>query len=83
MELWLEDSQLPGLVLKVKVHAALYIEISPFKEILILDTERFGKIMVLDGAIQTTLLDEFIYHEMLVHVSLNTHDFYEPVGKVI
>ena len=29
--------------------------------------------MVLDGVIQTTEADEFVYHEMMVHVPMNTH----------
>ena len=29
--------------------------------------------MVLDGVIQTTTFDEFIYHEMIVHVPMLTH----------
>ena len=30
----------------------------------------FGRVMVLDGIVQTTEKDEFIYHEMLTHVPL-------------
>jgi spermidine synthase len=29
--------------------------------------------MALDGVIQTTEADEFVYHEMMVHVPMNTH----------
>lgn len=32
-----------------------------------------GKVMALDGVIQTTEADEFIYHEMLTHVPLLAH----------
>ncbi|WP_297446740.1 polyamine aminopropyltransferase [Desulfurobacterium sp.] len=45
---------------------------TPFQEIMLLETEVFGKILVLDGAVQTTDRDEFIYHEMIVHVPLFT-----------
>ncbi|WP_456398069.1 polyamine aminopropyltransferase [Desulfurobacterium sp.] len=45
---------------------------TPFQEIMLLETEAFGKILVLDGAVQTTDRDEFIYHEMIVHVPLFT-----------
>jgi len=30
-------------------------------------------VMALDGVIQTTEADEFVYHEMMVHVPMNTH----------
>jgi spermidine synthase len=33
----------------------------------------FGRVMVLDGIVQTTEKDEFIYHEMLTHVPLLAH----------
>jgi len=33
----------------------------------------FGRVMALDGIVQTTERDEFIYHEMLTHVPLLAH----------
>ncbi len=45
---------------------------TPFQEILLLETEAFGKMLVLDGAVQTTDIDEFVYHEMITHVPLFT-----------
>ena len=33
----------------------------------------FGRVMVLDGVVQTTERDEFIYHEMLAHVAIQAH----------
>ena len=39
----------------------------------IIDTPFMGRTMLLDGAVQTTERDEFIYHEMMVHVPLFAH----------
>ncbi|MEM0360972.1 MAG: polyamine aminopropyltransferase [Sulfolobales archaeon] len=39
----------------------------------IVELEEFGKALILDGLIQSTLADEFIYHESLVHPALITH----------
>ncbi|MCF7916871.1 MAG: polyamine aminopropyltransferase [Candidatus Omnitrophica bacterium] len=39
----------------------------------IYQTKDFGKVLLLDGAIQTTEADEHIYHEMLTHPLLLTH----------
>jgi spermidine synthase len=39
----------------------------------VLDTKQFGRVLVLDNVIQTTVKDEFFYHEMITHVALNTH----------
>ncbi len=43
---------------------------SNFQEIEIIDTYPFGRVLVLDGIIQLSKRDEFIYHEMLVHPAL-------------
>jgi len=71
--LWFTERQKPGVGITCKVLRTLHREISPFQEIAVLDTEQFGRVLVLDGMIQTTIFDEFVYHEMLAHVPLNTH----------
>ena len=45
------------------------------QKLLIFENPRFGRVMVLDGVVQTTEGDEFIYHEMLAHVPLFAHGF--------
>ena len=39
----------------------------------IFENRAFGRMMALDGAIQTTERDEFIYHEMMTHVPILAH----------
>lgn len=43
---------------------------TPFQHIRIVDTECFGKILLLDGHVQLASLDERAYHEALVHIPL-------------
>ena len=43
------------------------------QHLVIFENQEFGRTMALDGAIQTTERDEFIYHEMLTHVPLFAH----------
>ena len=43
------------------------------QNLLIFQNPCFGRVMVLDGIVQTTEGDEFIYHEMLAHVPLFAH----------
>lgn len=40
------------------------------QHIQIFQTNALGKVLVLDGVVQCTEMDEFIYHEMLVHVPM-------------
>ena len=44
-----------------------------YQELLIFDNPTCGRVLVLDGAIQTTERDEFIYHEMLAHPPILAH----------
>ncbi len=43
------------------------------QHLVIFENAMFGRVMALDGVIQTTEADEFIYHEMLTHVPLLAH----------
>ncbi len=52
---------------------------SKFQEIALLDTYEFGKMLVLDGLVQTTEKDEFIYHEMISHPVMFLHPNPEKV----
>jgi spermidine synthase len=73
MEVWFTELQHPGLKITCKALQTLHREMTPFQEIVVLDTEQFGRMLVLDGAIQTTIADEFVYHEMLAHVPICSH----------
>jgi len=43
------------------------------QHLVIFENPRMGRVMALDGVIQTTEADEFIYHEMLAHVPILAH----------
>lgn len=43
---------------------------TPFQEMLIAETGAFGKGLMLDGHWQSTTVDEFLYHEALVHPAM-------------
>ena len=52
---------------------------TPFQDLKIYHTSRFSKMLTLNGAIQTTEGDEFIYHEMLTHPVLFLHNHPQKV----
>ncbi|NMH63738.1 polyamine aminopropyltransferase [Shewanella salipaludis] len=52
---------------------------TPQWQLTIFDNARFGRVMSLNGAIQTTERDEFIYHEMLTHVPILAHGAVQSV----
>lgn len=51
----------------------LHEEKSELQHLLIFENDCFGRVLMLDGIVQTTEKDEFIYHEMLAHVPLFSH----------
>lgn len=73
MDLWFTELQTPGMKISCKTTKALYNEKSEFQEIGIIETEQFGRMLVLDDIIQTNIEDEFVYHEMITHIPLFTH----------
>lgn len=56
-----------------KVEKMLHEVRTELQHLVIFENARMGRVMALDGAIQTTEADEFIYHEMLTHVPLIAH----------
>lgn len=66
-----------GLFFRAKQR--LLSEKSLFQQIDIIDTDSFGRILFLDGLVQTTEKDEFFYHEMLVHPAMVAHPKPETV----
>ena len=46
---------------------------SAFQNTAVFENRAFGRVLALDGIIQTTERDEFFYHEMAVHVPLLAH----------
>ena len=49
------------------------------QHLLIFKTVLFGRVLALDGIVQTTEKDEFIYHEMMSHVPIFAHGKAEKV----
>lgn len=43
------------------------------QHLVIFKNEQWGNVMALDGVIQTTEKDEFVYHEMMTHVPMFAH----------
>ncbi|MEI8217203.1 MAG: polyamine aminopropyltransferase [Eubacteriales bacterium] len=73
MELWVTEQQNNDVNFTCRVKKTLYSGKSDFQDIAVLETAYFGKMLILDGVIQTTTFDEYIYHEMIVHVPMFTH----------
>lgn len=56
-----------------KIDKMLHEVRTEHQHLVIFENSKMGRVMALDGAIQTTEADEFIYHEMLTHVPILAH----------
>ncbi|MCQ2498332.1 MAG: polyamine aminopropyltransferase [Lachnospiraceae bacterium] len=70
MDLWFNDEHTDTVRLSIKVEKQLFSAQSEEQQIDVLETKEFGKILTVDGDIVLTQKDEFIYHELMVHVPM-------------
>jgi spermidine synthase len=70
---WLNETLYPGWGQRFRITRELARVQSEFQDIVIFESESHGRVMVLDGIIQITEGDEFVYQEMLAHVPLIAH----------
>ncbi len=67
------NEQWPGIALSLKVRKVLHEGRTKYQKLEIVETETFGRMMILDDAIQITERDEFAYQEMISHIPLFGH----------
>lgn len=73
MQLWCTEEQTEYLGLTTRIKETLFTGKSAFQDIAIVDSYQFGRMLVLDGIFQTSIAEEFVYHEMIAHVPLFIH----------
>ncbi|MDR3322218.1 MAG: polyamine aminopropyltransferase [Synergistaceae bacterium] len=73
MELWYTEEHTPGVRFSIKLKEQILSAQSPFQRIDVFDSEEFGRFFTLDGLVMVTEKDEFIYHDMIVHVPMATN----------
>ncbi|MEZ3478790.1 MAG: polyamine aminopropyltransferase [Lachnospiraceae bacterium] len=73
MELWFTEKHTEHVKFSIQVDRQLYSSQSEFQRIDIFSSKEFGRFLTLDGYMMLTQKDEFIYHEMMVHVPMAVH----------
>jgi len=79
MELWFSEKHTPNVKLSIQVDRQLYCGQSEFQRIDVFESKEFGRFLTLDGFMMLTEKDEFIYHEMMVHIPMAVH----PAAKKV
>ena len=67
-DIWYGEYHAPDVRLAFRVDL-LASETSPFQKMVVMHNDTFGNFFTLNGYIQLTQRDEFIYHDMIVHPS--------------
>ncbi|HZK86043.1 MAG TPA: polyamine aminopropyltransferase [Desulfosporosinus sp.] len=73
MELWYTEQHTKNVRFSIKVDKPLYSGQSEFQRIDVFNSHEFGNVFTLDGLMMVTEKDEFIYHDMIVHVPMATN----------
>jgi len=70
---WFEETLYRGFRAQYRVDEILHEIRTEHQQLVLFRNETFGHILALNGVIQTTERDEFIYHEMLTHTPILAH----------
>jgi spermidine synthase len=70
---WFVESVYPDLAVMLRVQKVCYSGETAYQKVEVLESEVFGRSLVLDGKTQSTEKDEFVYHESLVHPAMLCH----------
>ena len=70
---WFLETVFPDLAVMLRVRKVLYSGQTAYQTVELLESEVFGRSLVLDGKTQSTERDEHIYHEALVHPAMLLH----------
>jgi len=68
-----QETLYEGYGQRFQVDKVLHEEHTGHQHLVIFENARMGRVMALDGVVQTSEADEFIYHEMLAHVPILAH----------
>ena len=69
-DLWYSEYHTKDVRFSIRVTQQLVAAQSDYQHIAIYDSPEFGRFLTLDGVMMLTERDEFIYHEMMVHVPM-------------
>jgi len=70
---WFTETLHPWLAQRLRIDRVLFRDKTEHQDLIIFENERFGRVLTLDGVVQTTEGDEFVYHEMMAHVPIVAH----------
>ena len=73
MTAWFDETLHADLRQRLKIERILYDSETEHQRIVLFENALLGRVLTLDGVVQTTEGDEFVYHEMLTHLPILAH----------
>jgi spermidine synthase len=73
MDLWVRETHRDIVGLSFKVKRTLFSRRSAYQQVDVVETCGHGNLLLIDGVVMLSELDEFVYHEMIAHVPLYVH----------
>jgi spermidine synthase len=70
---WFAEPPFGGVQQRYRILQRIHSESTPWQSLEVLDLEGPGRALILAGTLQTSLNEEFTYHEPLVHIPLFAH----------
>lgn len=72
-ETWFKEEVTPQIGHALRIDKILYEGEVDHQHLIVFENETFGRLFALNGFIQVSTRDEFIYHEMVTHVPVFAH----------
>ncbi len=73
MQMWFQEEIDPNQRFSYKVKDILFRGKSDFQTVDVIETEAYGRMLLIDGLVMITDRDEFVYHEMIAHIPALNH----------
>ncbi len=70
MARWIPETLHEAFRFSFKTNNVLYESHTEHQHLIIFENDTFGRVLMLDGVVQLTERDEFVYHEMMAHPAL-------------
>ncbi|MCA9717634.1 MAG: methyltransferase domain-containing protein [Myxococcales bacterium] len=73
MPIFLREPNSSGTVVEFELERVVFQTRTPHQDVIIADTAYFGRVLFLDGVVQSSVNDEAMYHEALIHPGVTLH----------
>ncbi len=68
-----KEPLIDGVTINIEIERVIVRRTTAYQEVLVADTPAYGRALFLDGLIQSSISDEALYHENLIHPALVIH----------